>query len=146
MYREFTDDTFTKRKARLGSMKHLGVSGPIIRAEEGDKIEIVLKNMATRNYSIQPHGVSYSKEYEGSIYLDHETKRDGKSVAPNSMFTYKWFVPKRSAPGTKDSNCLTWAYYSAVDPVKDTNTGLIGTLITCRKVGKQKLSFMQGFS
>ena len=40
-------------------MKHLGVLGPIIRAEEGDEIEIVLKNMATRNYSIQPHGASY---------------------------------------------------------------------------------------
>ena len=59
MYREYTDSTFTKMKERSGEMKHLGIMGPIIRAEEDDQIEIVLKNMATRDYSIQPHGVSY---------------------------------------------------------------------------------------
>ena len=40
-------------------MEHLGIMGPMIRAEEGDQIEVVLKNMATKNYSIQPHGLSY---------------------------------------------------------------------------------------
>ena len=28
-------------------------------AEEGDKIEIVAKNMASRNYSIHPHGMLF---------------------------------------------------------------------------------------
>ena len=59
MYREFTDSTFTKMKKRSPDMEHLGIMGPMIRAEEEDQIEIVLKNMATKNYSIQPHGVSY---------------------------------------------------------------------------------------
>lgn len=59
MYREYTDGTFTKMKSRSSHMKHLGILGPLIRAEEDDQIEVVLMNMATRNYSIQPHGVSY---------------------------------------------------------------------------------------
>ena len=59
MYREFTDATFTKMKKRSSDMEHLGIMGPMIRAEEGDQIEVVLKNMATKNYSIQPHGLSY---------------------------------------------------------------------------------------
>ncbi len=46
-------------------MKHLGVLGPIIRAEEGDEVVIVLKNMAKRNYSISPHGALY--RYENSV-------------------------------------------------------------------------------
>lgn len=39
--------------------EHLGILGPIIRAEEGDEIKVVLKNMASRSYSIHPHGVFY---------------------------------------------------------------------------------------
>ena len=46
-------------KARSEDEKHLGVLGPIVRAEEGDEIIIILKNMANRNYSIHPHGLHY---------------------------------------------------------------------------------------
>ena len=61
-------------------------------------------------------------------------KAKGKFVSPGVMSTYNWFVPQRSAPGSEDSACVTWAYFSAVDSVKDTNSGLIGPLIICRKV------------
>lgn len=44
-------------------------------------------------------------------------------------------MSERSGPGPADTACLTWAYFSDVDPVKDTNTGLVGPLIICRKVG-----------
>ena len=60
--------------------------------------------------------------------------RKGKFVSPGAMSTYKWFVPKRSAPGSQDSACVTRSYFSAVDSVKDTNSGLLGPLIICRKV------------
>jgi len=132
MYREYTDATFTKMKKRSPDMEHLGIMGPLIRAEEEDQIEIILKNMASKNYSIQPHGVSYSKEQEGSVYMANN-KTKGKFVSPGAMSTYKWYVPKRSAPGSQDSACVTWSYFSAVDSVKDTNSGLIGPLIICRK-------------
>lgn len=52
---------------------------------------------------------------------------------PGSIFTYSWSVPERSGPGPGDSSCLTWAYSSSVNFVKDTNSGLIGPLIVCRK-------------
>eukprot|EP00794_Sanderia_malayensis_P014203 gene14203-15685_t len=133
VYREFTDGTFTKQKQRSVDMKHLGVLGPIIRAEEGDEIVVVLKNMASRSYSISPHGAIYSKQDEGSAYMDGNGKLTGKQVAPGKTATYNWFVPAKSSPGIKDGPCVTWAYYSAVDTVKDTNSGLIGPLITCKK-------------
>ena len=59
VYREFTDGSFAQMKKRSEEERHLGVLGPIIRAEEGDKVVVVLKNMASRNYSIHPHGLSY---------------------------------------------------------------------------------------
>ena len=59
-------------KARSKDEKHLGVLGPIIRAEEGDKIVIVLKNMASRIYSIHPHGFRYEyvSSYFSTLYVD----------------------------------------------------------------------------
>ena len=75
----------------------------------------------------------FSKSSEGAKYKDGALKR-GAEVAPGSTYTYRWFVPKRAAPGPNDGPCVTWAYYSSVDPVKDTNSGLVGPLITCRKV------------
>eukprot|EP00794_Sanderia_malayensis_P014202 gene14202-15684_t len=133
VYREFTDGTFTKQKQRSVDMKYLGVLGPIIRAEEGDEIVVVLKNMASRSYSINPHGVFYNKSNEGSSYMDGLKAGKNEGVTPGSVFTYHWFVPKRAAPGQNDGACLTWAYYSGVNVIKDTNTGLIGPLVICKK-------------
>ena len=59
MYRQFTDATFSTQIPATEGRKHLGILGPMIMAEEGDEIVVVLKNMASRNYSINPHGVFY---------------------------------------------------------------------------------------
>eukprot|EP00794_Sanderia_malayensis_P014201 gene14201-15683_t len=132
LYREYTDATFRQMKTRTAGTVHLGLLGPFIKAEEGDEIVIVLKNMASRNYSINPHGVFYSKENEGAKYSDGNSVR-AAAVEPNKIRTYRWFVPKRAAPGPNDGACITWSYYSGLNPVKDTNAGLVGPLITCRK-------------
>ncbi|XP_065054474.1 hephaestin-like protein isoform X2 [Rhopilema esculentum] len=132
IYVAYTDETFTKVVQDTDRTEHLGILGPMILAEERDEIVVVAKNMATRNYSVNPHGVFYSKDNEGTIYNDGTSHRGG-SIAPGKTYTYHWFVNSRSTPGPNDGACLTWAYYSAVDPVKDTNTGLVGPLITCRK-------------
>ena len=76
----------------------------------------------------------FSKENEGSVYKDGTNATKGRGVMPNQTYTYHWFVPKRASPGKSDAKCITWAYYSDVDPVKDTNSGLVGPLITCQKV------------
>lgn len=44
--------------------------GPVIRAEEKDTITVVFKNKASRPYSMQPHGVQYSVEQDGTLYFN----------------------------------------------------------------------------
>lgn len=40
----------------------------MLRAEEKDTFRVVFKNKASRPYSIQPHGVQYSVEQDGTVY------------------------------------------------------------------------------
>ena len=56
VYREFTDDSFTKEKKQP---EYFGLLGPMIKAEVGETIEVVFKNNASREYSLHSHGVLY---------------------------------------------------------------------------------------
>lgn len=62
-------------------------------------------------------------------------------VRPDTTYQYEWVVPKDGGPTEKDPDCITYMYYSAVDPIKDTNSGLVGPLLICKpktlKSGKQ---------
>uniref|UniRef100_A0A8C3BYA2 ferroxidase n=1 Tax=Cairina moschata TaxID=8855 RepID=A0A8C3BYA2_CAIMO len=126
-YVEYTDATFSKRKIQPKNMKHLGILGPVIKAEVGDTVLVTFANKAKRSYSIMAHGVSFSKLSEGAPYLD------GAHVKAGETFTYKWRVPENGGPSENDPPCLTYLYYSATDAVKDTNSGLVGPLLVCRK-------------
>ncbi|XP_063806721.1 ferroxidase HEPHL1-like [Pseudophryne corroboree] len=131
-YTEYTDESFTTKKNRSKEEEHLGILGPVIKAEVGDTIMVVFSNMAGRNYSMMPHGVSFSKDSEGAPYVDGVVK-EGSHVKPGETFTYTWKVLEEDGPTDNDPNCLTYLYYSAVDPIKDTNSGLVGPLLVCRK-------------
>ncbi|XP_076879473.1 ceruloplasmin [Brachyhypopomus gauderio] len=160
-YVEYTDDTFTKRKERLPEEQHLGILGPVIRAEEEDTIKVTFRNKASRPYSVQPHGVQYNIEMDGTLY--HNVLEESYTakklrelnkkprvieplpaalVRPDTTYKYEWVVPKNGGPNEKDPDCLTYMYYSAVDPVRDTNSGLVGPLLICKpkslKGSKQK--------
>ncbi|CAB4018123.1 hephaestin isoform X1, partial [Paramuricea clavata] len=128
-YREYTDETFTKTKTHP---EYLGILGPILRAEVGETIKVVFKNLASRNYSVHPHGVFYDKKNEGALYLDNTTFKDDDAVPPEQTYTYTWEVPARAGPSSSDNDCLTWIYYSDVNPTMDTNSGLVGPLIICK--------------
>ncbi len=107
------------------SQQHLGIVGPIIQAEVGDQIKIFFKNMASRDYSIYLHGLLYDRN-----------TADGNNehlVKPGGLQTYTWSVPEEAGPGDGDPDCVLYAYYSDVDRVRDTHSGLIGPLIICRK-------------
>ncbi|HEX8710243.1 MAG TPA: hypothetical protein VF730_00130, partial [Terracidiphilus sp.] len=52
IYREYTDDTFTRLKPRAPQDAYLGLLGPILHAEVGDTIKVVFKNNAARPYGI----------------------------------------------------------------------------------------------
>ncbi|KAM3834220.1 ceruloplasmin [Vipera latastei] len=132
---QYTSVDFIRRSMRLHYEKHLGLLGPIIRAEVGDYIEVVFFNNASRPFSIQPHGLSYTKSNEGSFYhtLSGGIPSPGSHVKPGEKFIYKWEVPETVGPTADDPDCLTLLYYSASDPIKDTNSGLVGPLLVCRK-------------
>ncbi|KAI2656580.1 Ferroxidase HEPHL1 [Labeo rohita] len=136
-YISYTDDTFATKTHIAGSDEHLGILGPIIRAETGDVIIVTFLNRATRDYSIQPHGLHYEKAYEGAKYQDGKsytttcTQKAGASVAPGEKFVYRWRVLE--GPSSSDPACLSYLYYSAVDPVRDTNSGLFGPIQVCKK-------------
>ena len=53
-------------------------------------------------------------------------KDDG--VPPNGRHTYIWEVKPEHGPTSNDSDCLTWAYHSHINPRSDVNTGLVGSL------------------
>ncbi|XP_022788227.1 hephaestin-like protein [Stylophora pistillata] len=135
LYREYTSAQFSQQKMRTEAEKHLGVLGPMLHAEVGDTIEVTFKNMARRNYSMHPHGLYYTKRNEGSDYDDDTLPGDkiDNAIHPGQIYTYKWQVPERAGPGPNGPTCVTWAYYSDVNPIKDTNSGLVGPLVVCKK-------------
>uniref|UniRef100_A0A667WZL3 Ceruloplasmin n=1 Tax=Myripristis murdjan TaxID=586833 RepID=A0A667WZL3_9TELE len=145
-YVEYTDNTFLTKMLRSPEEEHLGILGPVLRAEEKDTIRVVFKNKAGRAYSIQPHGVQYSIEQDGTLYHNElegvVTPPPAALVKPGTVYTYEWTVPVDAGPVEGDADCLTYLYYSAVDPVKDTSSGLVGPLLICRpntlKKGVQK--------
>nr|XP_012638288.1 ceruloplasmin isoform X3 [Microcebus murinus] len=140
VYREYTDASFTNRKQRGPEEEHLGILGPVIWAEVGDTIRVTFHNKGTHPLSIEPTGVRFSKNNEGTYYARHSNSRSGSvppssasHVAPKETFTYEWTVPKEVGPTYADPVCLSKMYYSAVDPTKDIFTGLIGPMKICKK-------------
>jgi hypothetical protein len=59
------------KKTKLQWEEHVGLLGPVIKAEVNDTIEIVFRNLASRPYSVFPQGVAVSKDQEGAVY--HQT-------------------------------------------------------------------------
>ncbi|XP_053501525.1 ferroxidase HEPHL1-like isoform X2 [Ictalurus furcatus] len=127
VYRAYTDHTFTKK---ISTDAHLGILGPVLRAEVGDTLQVTFLNKADRNYSIQPHGLQYTKSSEGAEYED-DTEKKGSHVHPGGSFNYTWHV--REAPSKSDQSCISYLYFSSNDPVRDTNSGLFGPLLVCKR-------------
>jgi len=77
IYREYTDDTFATRKPRPPQDEYLGLLGPTLRAEVGDTIKVVVKNNASRPYSMRapddvfrprhPAGTGTALDAEGNV-------------------------------------------------------------------------------
>uniref|UniRef100_W5M0R5 ferroxidase n=1 Tax=Lepisosteus oculatus TaxID=7918 RepID=W5M0R5_LEPOC len=135
IFRSYLDSTFSIPSIRGEVDEHLGILGPIIKAEIDESIIVVFKNSASRPYSLHAHGVSFGKQMEGMKYDDespHWYQKDD-AVAPGSTYTYIWQATDKIGPKSADSACRTWAYYSGVNPEKDIHSGLIGPLLICQK-------------
>lgn len=129
IYREYTDATFTTLKPRPEQWAHLGILGPLVRAEVGDTIKIVFKNNASHPYGIHPHGVFYTADSEGSDYAGVPGSDRGGAIPPGQTHTYVWYVPERAGPGPNDPSSIVWLYHSHVDEQKDIDSGLVGPII-----------------
>jgi FtsP/CotA-like multicopper oxidase with cupredoxin domain len=131
IYREYTDATFLHLKSRPAQWEHLGLLGPLIRAEVGDSIRIVFRNHTHLSVTMHPHGVEYKKDAEGALYDDGTVgavKADDR-IAPGGTFTYLWTVPERSGPAGMDGSSVLWMYHSHFIESTDINTGLVGPII-----------------
>ena len=129
IYREYTDDSFTKLKPRAPEWEHAGILGPILRGEVGDTLRVVFKNNATRAYSMHPHGVFYNKDSEGSSYDDGTSGNDkaDDNVPPGKTHVYTWQIPERAGPGPGDPSSVMWLYHS--HSTRDVESGLVGMII-----------------
>ena len=131
VFREYTDDTYTTEKKRPKEWEHLGMLGPLIRAEVGDTIVIQFRNNGGQPYSIHPHGVAYDRDSEGTPYPDTSMDASGL-VPPGQSHTYVWNVPERAGPGADDGSSVVWLYHSHNWESKDVNAGLIGPMVITR--------------
>jgi manganese oxidase len=131
IYREYTDATFTSLKPRPPQWEHLGILGPLIRAEVGDIVKVIFKNNTKIFCSMHPHGLAYAKESEGALYNDGvpSDEKKGAAVAPAQTFTYIWTVPERAGPTHEDGSSILWVYHSHFIEPRDMNAGLLGPII-----------------
>jgi len=131
IFREYTDSTFTTLKPRPPEWEHLGILGPLIRAQVGDTIVVKLRNNVEFPVSLHPHGVFYDKDSEGAPYADNTSGSDkaDDGVPTGGTHTYIWPVPERAGPGPGDKNSVFWMYHSHTDEIADVNAGLIGPMI-----------------
>ncbi|KAK1163276.1 hypothetical protein AOXY_G16708 [Acipenser oxyrinchus oxyrinchus] len=129
VFREFLDGDFSQPTSRGEMEEHLGILGPVIRAEINDIITVVFKNLASRPYSFNLHGV-YDRAMNQQLYDSQDGTTEG--VQPNEMHKYYWKVTKQEGPTETEFDCKTWAYYSSTNPEKDINSGLVGPLLICK--------------
>ena len=100
VFREYTDDTFKTQKPRPAELAHMGLLGPVIRAEVGDTIKVVLRNNAGFPFSLHPHGVAYTRDSEGAMYSDGMEHPEANGlVPPGKTHTYTWTAREESGPG-----------------------------------------------
>uniref|UniRef100_A0A672V9Y2 Coagulation factor VIII n=1 Tax=Strigops habroptila TaxID=2489341 RepID=A0A672V9Y2_STRHB len=127
MFVEYEDATFKKRK--VSDQLDKGILGPVIKGEVGDQFKIVFRNLASRPYNIYPHDLT--DLLLGCVLPDKDVK--DIPIPPGQSFTYSWNVTTEDGPTQADPRCLTRFYYSSIDPVRDTASGLIGPLLICFK-------------
>ncbi|XP_035383063.1 coagulation factor VIII [Electrophorus electricus] len=137
VFRAYHDKEFQNPVKRGELDEHLGIMGPVLKAEVNDVLTVVFRNLASRPYSLHLHGV-YDKTMGSpgqGVGLGEELQHgavSGDPVPPGQERVYNWRISKRQGPSSKDFDCKAGAYYSTVNMEKDINSGLIGPLLICR--------------
>ncbi len=137
-YIEYTDATFTVTKPQP---VWLGILGPIIRAEVGDKVLVHFCNRSNKGaFGMHPHGLRYSKDDEGAHYTGVNAGTPagaGADIQPGACYDYNWVADGDSGPAVGDASSKVWWYHSHVDEPAETNAGLLGPIIVTKQ-GKAK--------
>ena len=134
VFREYTDDSFRTLKPRPPELAHMGLLGPVIRAEVGDTIKVVFRNDASFPFSLHPHGVAYSRDSEGAMYADGIDHPEANGlVPPGKTHVYTWIAREQAGPGPQDGSSVVWIYHSHNYEPKDVNAGLIGPIVITRR-------------
>ncbi len=134
VFRAYTPN-FKSRVKRGPAEEHLGIIGPVLRAEVGDTIVVHFRNNTGMPTSMHPHGVFYDKKSVGAMYRDGTSTAEKKDdhVPPGGNYTYTWEVHERSGPGPADVSSVVWPYHGHVNSPAQTNAGLIGMIIITGK-------------
>jgi hypothetical protein len=121
--------------------------GSVIRAEVGDTVKLVFRNMASHNHTLHPHNFRYAKSSEGLSSAMQMI--DGNAIPPSQTWTYTWEAPgkasslfpvsilngvaERSELGPLDPPGLAWTYHSDAAGTQDAFSGLVGASIIYRQ-------------
>uniref|UniRef100_A0A8C4WDM9 Methyltransferase 1, tRNA methylguanosine n=1 Tax=Gopherus evgoodei TaxID=1825980 RepID=A0A8C4WDM9_9SAUR len=119
MFVEYEDGTFKKRK--VSDQRDTGILGPVLKGEVGDQFLV-----RERERCQYPPLAVASNAFE-RCYVK------GIPIEPGQSFKYSWKVTTEDGPAGSDPRCLTHFYYSSINPVRDTASGLIGPLLICSK-------------
>uniref|UniRef100_UPI0037E92206 coagulation factor VIII n=1 Tax=Semicossyphus pulcher TaxID=241346 RepID=UPI0037E92206 len=135
VFRAYWDEQFLLPIGRGELQQHLGIMGPLIRAEINARFTVIFKNKASRPYSFHLQGV-YDHGHGAGIAQSHSTLAPpgvpGEPVPPGEARTYNWRITKKQGPTDSEFDCKAGAYYSTVDKEKDLHSGLIGPLVICK--------------
>lgn len=129
----YTDSTFTQKAPIPAEWQHLGIMGPVIRANVGDSVVVCFKNNTTIYTSFHVHGLRYGKGSEGAPYNDG-TNGDGNIIKPGEKYTYHFYTPESAGPTEGQPSSTVWLYHSHVDMDEaDVYAGLVGAIIVTKK-------------
>ncbi|KAF7667624.1 hypothetical protein LDENG_00054700 [Lucifuga dentata] len=135
VFRSYRDKDFLYPETRGEEQKHLGIMGPVIRAEVDELLTVIFKNKASRPYSFHLQGV-YDRSQGAGIVQSYDFSAPagvpGDPVDPGETWTYNWKITKKQGPTDTELDCKTGAYYSTVDKERDLHSGLIGPLLICK--------------
>ncbi|KAM9795311.1 coagulation factor VIII [Neosynchiropus ocellatus] len=135
VFRAYRDKEFKEPLNRGESTEHLGLMGPLIRAEINDLLFVVFKNNASRPFSFHLHGIydhSQGAGFTQSASSSAPAGVPGDPVPSGQARTYVWKVSEKQGPSKAEFDCKPGAYYSTVDKERDLHSGLIGPLLICR--------------
>jgi hypothetical protein len=69
----YTDSSFT---TKMTSDPTLGTLGPLLTMEVDDAVQVTVKNFASRTYSFYPDGVLLTKDQEGMVYRNPDSREN----------------------------------------------------------------------